>query len=180
MKKTAVVLIAIAFVAAAVAAAKPKADAIVGFWKTEPDEDGYAIVEIVKKGGTYEGTILWLEKPLYGPGEERPGQPKVDLNNPDPKLQERPILGLKILEGFQFDGKKRWKNGTIYDPGNGKTYKCKMWLEDPGTLKVRGYVGVSMLGRNATWIRATQEELMEAGLVEPEQEAGEPPTTPTE
>lgn len=139
--------------AAATAVAGEDGDAILGLWRTEPSEDGAAIVKIVRDGKTYRGTIVWLEKPVYGPDEERPGQPKVDLNNPDPKLRERPVLGLELLKGFRYDGKGKWKKGTIYDPGNGKTYKCKMWLEGPDTLKVRGFIGFSLLGRNATWKR---------------------------
>ena len=182
MRKLAIVAIAIALVAAAAFAGGPSVepDAVVGFWKTEPDPDGSAIIRIVDVGGRFDGTIVWLEKPLYGPDEERPGEPKVDLNNPDPKLRERPILGLKLLEGFTFDGKKTWKKGTIYDPNNGKTYKCKMWLEGPDTLKVRGFVGFSMLGRNATWTRATEEELAAAGLLKPAEQSGatrHPPRT---
>ncbi len=129
-------------------------DAIVGLWQTEPDVHGYAYVQIVRNGDRYDGRIVYLEKPRYGPDEERPGEIKVDLNNPDPALQERRILGLEILKGFVYAGKGKWKNGTIYDPNNGKTYKCKMWLEGNDTLKVRGFIGFSLLGRNETWHRA--------------------------
>ncbi len=151
-------------------------DAIVGLWRTEPSEDGAAIVKIVRDGKTYRGTIVWLEKPVYGPDEERPGQPKVDLNNPDPKLRERPVLGLEILEGFRYDGRGKWKKGTIYDPSNGKTYKCKMWLEDPDTLKVRGFIGFSLLGRNATWKRVDTipGETTGEGVRSPQQPASQP------
>ncbi len=179
MKKLAITAIVIVFAAVAALAGSPGADAVIGYWKTEPDPDGAAVIRIVDNGGRFDGHIVWLEKPIYGPDEERPGKPKVDLNNPDPKLQERPILGLQLLEGFTFDGKK-WTKGTIYDPNNGKTYKCKMWLEGPDTLKVRGFIGFSMLGRNATWTRVPEAELQKLGLVEsgePEQSA-EAPATP--
>ncbi len=152
MSKTRLVLATFFVVALAfVVWAGDGGDAVVGLWRTAPSPDGAAIVKIVREGKTYHGTIVWLEKPLYGPGEERPGQPKVDLNNPDPKLRERPVLGLEILQGFRYAGGAKWKNGTIYDPSNGKTYKCKMWLDEPGTLKVRGYIGFSLLGRSETW-----------------------------
>ncbi|HVS03730.1 MAG TPA: DUF2147 domain-containing protein, partial [Thermoanaerobaculia bacterium] len=78
--------------------------------------------------------------------------PKVDLENPDPKLRERPIVGLRILVGFRYaDGK--WTGGTIYDPANGKTYKAQMTLKGPDTLDVRGYVGITLFGRTTTWKR---------------------------
>jgi len=129
-------------------------DAVTGLWRTPSGDNGAAIVEIVRDGKQFRGTIVWLEKPLYGPNEERPGQPKVDLNNPDPKLRERPVIGLEILHGFKWNARKnRWDGGTIYDPGNGKTYKCKMTLENPDTLKVRGFIGFSLLGRTEVWHR---------------------------
>ena len=141
-------------VAGTVCAGDGGGDAIVGLWKTEPDAHGYSYVEIVRNGDRYDGRIVYLSKPRYGPNEERPGKIKVDLNNPDPKLRERPVLGLEILKGFVYKGKGKWKDGTIYDPTNGKTYKCKMWLDGKDTLKVRGYIGFSLLGRNTTWTRA--------------------------
>ncbi len=132
-------------------------DAVVGLWKTPSTEKGSAIVKIVRDGNEYRGTIVWLEKPVYGPDEERPGQPKVDLNNPDAKLRERPLLGLDLLKGFVWNAKKnRWEKGTIYDPNNGKTYKCKMELVDPDTLKVRGFIGFSLLGRTEVWHRVPE------------------------
>ncbi len=140
-----------------VTAGESEGDAIVGLWRTPSGDNGAAIVEIVRDGNQYKGTIVWLEKPLYGPGEERPGQPKVDLNNPDPKLRERPVIGLEILHGFVWKpGRHRWEKGTIYDPGNGKTYKCKMELENPDTLKVRGFIGFSLLGRTEVWHRVAE------------------------
>jgi len=156
MRRTVLLLIAVLALSLTgnLLAADPGGDAILGLWKTEPDAHGYSFVEIVKAGDRYDGRIVYLSKPRYGPDEERPGEIKVDLNNPDPALQERKILGLEILKDFLYKGKGKWAKGTIYDPNNGKTYKCKMWLEGKDTLKVRGFIGFSMLGRNTTWTRA--------------------------
>jgi uncharacterized protein (DUF2147 family) len=129
-------------------------DAVVGTWLTAPDEvDGQAKIEIYTKDGTYHGKIIWLEIPVY-PGDDdqgMAGQEKVDRENPDPALQKRPIIGLEIMEGFEYDGKNKWKKGTIYAPDDGKTYKCKMTLTEEGNLKVRGFIGISMLGRTEEW-----------------------------
>lgn len=130
-------------------------DAIVGTWLTAEAEDGRAHVQIVKDGDSYRGTIVWLELPTYpedDPGG-MPGQTRIDRENPDPDLRDRPILGLEIVSGFEPTGDGRWGNGTIYDPANGKTYKCKAKLSDPDTLKVRGFIGVSLLGRTEVWTR---------------------------
>lgn len=63
------------------------------------------------------------------------------------------ILGMTIINDLKKDGDK-WDGGRILDPENGKVYKCKMHLEDGGQkLVVRGYIGVSLLGRSQTWVR---------------------------
>jgi uncharacterized protein (DUF2147 family) len=136
-------------------------DAIIGTWATDPEgEGGQAHIEIYLDGHTYSGKIVWLEEPLYAAGDEdgEEGEPKVDTNNPDPALQSRPIMGLELMRGFEFDGKETWKKGTIYDPDNGKTYKCKVRLGENGVLNVRGYVGISMIGRTSKWTRVDTDK----------------------
>jgi uncharacterized protein (DUF2147 family) len=136
-------------------------DAILGLWLTEPDEvEGQAHVEIYADGDRYNGRIVWLEKPLYEGGEDdgEAGDPKRDANNPDPDLRSRPIMGLELMEGFEYVGDGGWAHGTIYDPAKGKTYKCKLRLVDDETLKVRGFIGISLLGRNSIWTRVHSEE----------------------
>ena len=61
------------------------------------------------------------------------------------------IIGLIILKDFKFDDDDEWKSGDIYDPENGKTYSSYTYLKDKNTLKVRGYVGISLLGRTEIW-----------------------------
>jgi len=132
------------------------ADAILGVWATDPEGGGGpAHVEIYANGDQYDGKIIWLEQPLYSDEDkgETAGIPKEDHNNPDPALRSRPIIGLVMMEGFVFDGKDTWHKGTIYDPNNGKTYKCKIRLGDDGSLKVRGFIGFSLLGRTERWTR---------------------------
>lgn len=128
----------------------PEADAIVGLWATKDEE---AHVEITREGDTYAGKIVWLQEPIYPPDDERgmAGQKKVDRNNPDEKYHRRPIIGLEIMEGFDYAGDGLWKGGRIYDPDNGKTYKCKVTLQEDGSLHVRGYIGFSLIGRTSTW-----------------------------
>jgi uncharacterized protein (DUF2147 family) len=59
-----------------------------------------------------------------------------------------------VLKNFVFDGKDEWEDGTIYDPKNGKTYSCYIrYAEYPNLLKIRGYIGVSLLGRTTYWTK---------------------------
>lgn len=99
------------------------------------------------KDGKFYGKIVWLAEP------NRDGKPKLDINNEDPKKRTQAVMGLLVLKGFKKEGSKKYEGGTIYDPKNGKTYSCKMQL-DGNKLEVRGYIGVSMLGRTDTWTPA--------------------------
>ena len=67
--------------------------------------------------------------------------------------KNKPILGLNILTGLKKEGKE-WSGGTILDPRNGKIYKCYLQLSNPNTLKIRGYIGISLFGKTAYWKRA--------------------------
>jgi uncharacterized protein (DUF2147 family) len=120
-------------------------DRVVGIWLNEEREGR---IEIFKKGDRYFGKLVWLKEP-----NAANGKPKVDDKNPDASLRSRPILGLLFMENFSYDGDDVWSGGSIYDARGGKTYRCKMTLKDPKTLDVRGYIGISLLGRTTTWTR---------------------------
>jgi len=133
-------------------------DPLLGLWATPADDEGgQAHVEITSKGDGYSGQLVWLAEPIYASDDEQGmgGKAKVDRENPDPALRSRPADGLVILEGFVRSGPSKWTDGTIYDPNNGKTYRCKMQLKGE-RLKVRGYIGVSLFGRNAVWTRVKE------------------------
>ena len=126
------------------AKAQVKADDIVGIWQTHGDKP--AKIQIYKTGEQYHGKIVFLQFPTEN------GKPMVDKNNPDKSRQGEPLIGLELLSGFVFD-KDEWNSGHIYDPESGKTYSCTISLKDPHTLKVRGYVGISLFGRTEVWTR---------------------------
>lgn len=125
-------------------------DAILGVWRSAPTDKGYAHIEVVRSDEIYQGRVVWLSEPDFPPGDPQAGRPKADRLNPDPGLRGRPILNMPLMEGFRYDG-GAWEGGRIYDPETGRTYKCVLRLTDDGTLKVRGYVGVSLLGRTTVW-----------------------------
>lgn len=117
-------------------------DAIIGIWETQTKD---AKMEIFKNGDTYYGKLLWGNKIVEADGKTS----KKDSNNPDVKLRTRNIIGIVNLSDLKFvDGK--YVNGTIYDPPSGKTYDCKAWIEN-GNLQLRGYIGLSLIGRTAIW-----------------------------
>ena len=126
-----------------------------GRWITQDEE---AQIEISEENGVIFGSIVWLKEPLVpqdAPEGGVPGEEKKDIHNPDPKLRDRTVLGLKIVDGFRPDEKKsgHWSGGTIYDGRAGKTYRCHLTLRKDGKLKVRGFIGVSLLGRTDIWTR---------------------------
>lgn len=121
-------------------------DALVGVWKTG---EGTAMVRMYKNGEKYQGKIVWLKEP----NDPETGKPKVDKNHPDETVRTRAILGLVNVWGFTYKGKNVWDEGNIYDPKNGNTYSCTMKLTNANTLEVRGYIGVSLIGRTDTWTR---------------------------
>ncbi|MES2678960.1 MAG: DUF2147 domain-containing protein [Bacteroidota bacterium] len=118
-------------------------DIIVGTWLTA---SGTAKVYISREGDKYNGRITWLKNP-----NDETGKPKVDKNNPDKASKMMPLMGLKLLKNFVFDDGE-WNDGTIYDPLNGKTYSCVIKYRD-GKLDLRGYIGISLIGRTQTWFK---------------------------
>ncbi|MBD1394622.1 DUF2147 domain-containing protein [Mucilaginibacter glaciei] len=119
------------------------ADAILGKWLS-PTSEGQ--IQIYKKGSKFFGKLVWMKVP------DEDGKPKLDKFNPDPTLRSRPKLNLEILKDFVYDGDNVYEGGTIYDPQSGKTYSCKMTLKGD-ILKVRGYMGISLLGRTENFSR---------------------------
>ena len=112
------------------------AQEFIGKWLTE---SGDAQVEIYQAGDQLNGKIVWLEK----------GPETKDIHNSDAKLRERKLMGVNILSGLTKK-KDKWEGGKIYNPKNGKNYKCSIWLEGKD-LKVRGYIGVFY--ETQTWKR---------------------------
>lgn len=127
-------------------------DAILGKWHTTDDK---SVVTIFKRENQYCARIVSLKEPNW-PVDDKDGmggKPKNDRNNPDSRLRDRPIVGMEFMTGFVPDGNNRWKYGKIYDPESGKTYKCKMTLTSTNSLEVRGFIGISLLGRTVVWTR---------------------------
>lgn len=121
-----------------------KKDDILGKW-LNPSGEGQ--IEIYKRGDKFFGKLAWIKEP-----NDEKGKPKTDEKNPNESLRNKPVLNLEILKNFVFDDGK-WIDGTIYDPKSGKTYSCKLTLKDANQLSVRGFIGVSLIGRTEVFKR---------------------------
>ena len=129
----------ILFLVTIVNAADLNPDVIVGTYLTEKKD---AKVCVYKEDDTYSAKLCWLSKP------------EKDTLNPDIKLRQRDLLGLRVGSNFKFNGKSEWSEGSFYDPESGDTYTCKIWIEkDNLKLNLRCYVGISLFGRTEVLTR---------------------------
>lgn len=146
MKTTTRVAVACVLVVLCVGAraVAPTASDVSGIWLVE---DGEARVEVGPCGDGLCGTVVWMREPYDENGNE-----KIDIFNPDEKLRDRKIVGLRMMEVFPKKGKLGWK-GTIYDANTGHTYRCTVELKTENRIKLRGYIGISLFGRTTYWTR---------------------------
>ena len=116
-----------------------------GLWITQDDESGKQKSEVLiyKENGKLYGKIVRLLLP------EDQGKICVNCKGKD---KGKPIVGLVIVNNLIWDGES-WEDGTILDPKSGKLYDCYITFEDNNNLKVRGFLGFSILGRTQNWIR---------------------------
>jgi len=114
----------------------------IGTWRTIDDDDGSAKseIEIYEQGGLLFGRVLRLLPE---------GQLCDDCAD---QFQGSNMQGVVVLRDMEPDGDK-WSAGTIIDPKNGRTYRCKMELDGSNRLRVRGFIGISLLGRTQVWER---------------------------
>jgi len=149
MKHAVIILLALILTIPVLLLAETDNDRIEGVWF---NGEKTSKIEIYRtKDGSFAGKIVWLKEP-----NNEQGKPKVDFKNPEEKLQKRALLNLVILTGMKSDGKSKYTGGKIYDPKSGKTYSAKAELTNNNTLALRGFIGVSLVGRTDTWIRTTK------------------------
>ena len=118
---------------------------VLGKWKTIDDETGQAksIVEVYEKSGKIYGKVVEILRAEH----------KKDVCSKCVGADKnKPILGMIIINGLEKDDSE-YNGGTVLDPENGKKYKCYITLESPDKLKLRGYIGLSIMGRTQYWTR---------------------------
>jgi uncharacterized protein (DUF2147 family) len=132
-------------------AAAAQSSSPVGVWKTIDDatKKEKSLIRIVEANGVYNGKIEKLLDPAT--------PPDAVCKDCSDERKDKPILGMTIIRNMKQSGddKAVFEGGDILDPNNGKVYQSKMKLVDNGSrLEVRGFVGISLLGRTQTWVRA--------------------------
>lgn len=122
-----------------------QAQSVIGKWKTIDDKTGVekSVVEIYEKSGKIYGKVV----EIYDPARQKDVCKECSGVN-----KNKPILGMVIINNLKKDGDE-YSSGTILDPTSGKEYKCYITLESADKLKVRGYVGFSLMGRTQYWVR---------------------------
>ena len=122
---------------------------ITGIWLEEEGQSKIEIFSLETKEGTmFGGRIIWLQEPLTEKGER-----KLDKENPNPELRKKPILGLLIMRKLKYKKYGYWSGGSIYDARSGKTYSLEVSMDKKNILKLRGYLGISLIGKTTTWTR---------------------------
>ena len=144
--KRAIVSLALLFLTAAAAHGQSRPMSVLGLWMTE---GGKSRVQVYPCGAKVCGRIVWLREP-----NDVAGLPKVDGKNPKPDMRKRRIVGTMILwDLVKGDDPGEWESGRIYNPEDGETYRVKLTLRPDGKLRVRGYLGISLLGKTQFWER---------------------------
>ena len=126
-------------------AAKYPPEAILGEWCTQVEENRPpGRVKFVRaQDGTYIGILSWA------------ADPKRDVHNKDPKLRDRPLVGIVLMWNLRYDDGE-YVDGYVYNPEDGGTYRLNAEVLNPESLKIRGYLGISLFGQTKTWSRFQQ------------------------
>ena len=141
---------AIALLFVSVSSAQSHAAAVdaKGFWLTENNK---AIVEFSECGEQKLcGHIVWTANP-----RDAAGKLKLDVENPNPALRDQPVCGIKLIGDMQPASTTEYKDGWVYNPRSGKTYDARVEVLSNDRLKMRGFLGISLLGSSQTWTRVS-------------------------
>ena len=124
-------------------------DPVIGVWKTinEKTNQPSSLIKIEEVQGLLEGTVI---KTFNTPGQE----PLLVCALCEDERKNQPIVGMKIMKGLKKDQHGAWSGGTILDPKEGKIYKVKLSSDDGKKMEVRGFIGISLIGRTQVWNRA--------------------------
>jgi uncharacterized protein (DUF2147 family) len=123
-------------------ATKYAPDAILGEWCTQVEENRPpARIRFERaQDGTYMAILSWSSAP------------RKDIHNKNPKLRDRSVVGIVLMWNLRYDDGE-YVDGYVYNPEDGGTYRVKTELSGTESLKVRGYLGISLFGETKKWMR---------------------------
>jgi uncharacterized protein (DUF2147 family) len=118
------------------------AEAILGEWCTQKEENRPpGRVKFVRAGdGTFTGILTWS------------AEPRNDVHNKNPRLRDRPLVGIVLMWHLRYDD-GAYTDGYVYNPEDGGTYRVNAEVLSPESLKIRGYLGISLFGQSKIWSR---------------------------
>ena len=122
----------------------PKLQRAIGHWQViNSDGSPGGQVETYVENGKFFGRVTGA----------RPGRDPNALCMKCPgELKNQRVMGMVVIRNFHPEGDD-WVGGTLIDPETGKEYKGKIWALGDDKLSMRGFVGISLIGRSATWVR---------------------------
>ena len=115
-----------------------------GVWEAIDDKDNMpsSHIKIEVNNGVLTGSVV----KLYDV------EPDILCTSCKGAKKDQPVIGMEIIYDMKEDD-GTWEGGRVMDPEDGKVYKCKLYLKDNDTMKLRGYIGIPALGRTQTWYR---------------------------
>ncbi|MCD6045790.1 MAG: hypothetical protein K0R48_953 [Gammaproteobacteria bacterium] len=122
-----------------------------GRWTTIDDKSGKpkSVIQLSVSNGILNGVVVKVYK------ENAIDPNMTTCTKCSGPMKDKPILGLMVVQGLKAEADGSWSGGQVTDPETGKTYKCTITPSADGkTLGVRGYIGISLLGRTQTWVKA--------------------------
>lgn len=147
MKRSLIIICVTMIAMIALSPAVRAGETLLGVWMTIDDETKKAKshIEIYEQGGVYFARIIKLLEAGKGPDTLCDKCTGEKFN--------KPVVSMIIMWGMKKKNDTQFQGGRILDPGNGKDYGCNITIENENKLKVRGFVGFSLLGRTQHWYR---------------------------